>query len=56
MKSTHLLILLFLASPLFAQDALPSPQEMWRIIQQQSKQIQALQSQVQALTGTVDDT
>ncbi|MFT5130093.1 MAG: hypothetical protein ACI8W8_003722, partial [Rhodothermales bacterium] len=53
---THLLILLFLASPLFAQDALPSPQEMWRIIQQQSKQIQALQSHVQALTGTVDDT
>lgn len=56
MKAHHLIALLFLASPLFAQDDLPSREEMWKIIQQQSKQIQELQGQVQALTGTVDET
>ncbi|OGV70590.1 MAG: hypothetical protein A3K19_06570 [Lentisphaerae bacterium RIFOXYB12_FULL_65_16] len=40
----------------FAQSNLPSPEEMWKVIQEQAKQIQALQDQVQQLTGQVKST
>jgi outer membrane murein-binding lipoprotein Lpp len=56
MKSLSLIVTLSLALTGLSQDALPSPAEMWKIIQQQSKQIEELQAQVQSLTGSVDET
>jgi hypothetical protein len=55
-KPHHLIAILLLATPLFAQNDLPSREEMWKMIQTQGKQIEALQGQIQSLTGTVDET